>query len=483
MTRRHRDAGIAILMALLLVLISGMLTVTLITYALSETRQSGQDRQRGSAIALAEGQVDAMMARLSSLTNAPLPCSASVVDATTPPDTVTIGTSVTYYDAANAALPCPVPAGNAPAAAVIRAVATSQRLDGTQPARRVMQALVRLHPPVFGATLTKAVFGNQNVIFNNNATVNGSGAGAADADIYTNGSFSCGNAQQINGSVHSQGSLSMANSCGLGGEAWAGSGFTASSPGNSIGGNVTVSGGNASLSNGVGVSGSVQASGTISWNQCPARCTTGASIPAFPVEPFPHLSWNADTQSAWANNGYTTVVTNNDCTVTGGTNGPGQWIIDHAATLSTPTILRTTCPVLLQGSSGSIALSNDLAVFADGGVTLGSNPNLRSNTTATRKLYLIQPYDTAPTPCAGDSITINNQVTIDASIAVLLYSPCGIRKSNLSALNGQVYSGTTFTSDNLLTLNYVSLPAYGLTDGNGGGQTWKLDLLSKREAS
>jgi hypothetical protein len=32
-------------------------------------------------------------------------------------------------------------------------------------------------------------------------------------------------------------------------------------------------------------------------------------------------------------------------------------------------------------------------------------------------------------------------------------------------------------------LNYVPLPDYGLTDGNGGGQNWKLDLPTEWEAN
>jgi hypothetical protein len=481
--RRRDDAGMAILMSLILVVISGTLIVTMITYTLSETRQSGHARQRGSGIALAEGQVDAMMANITSVQGTALPCSANVVDSSTPPDTVTVATSVTYYDGSNSALSCPLAPGASPVTAVIKAVATSQRLDGTQPARRVMEATVRLIPPVLGMSLTKAIFGQQNVVLTNNATINGSVAGAADADIYTNGSFSCGNSQDIRGSVHSQGAISMANSCDISGDGWAGSGFTASSPGNSVGGSVTVSNGNATLGNGVSVTGGVRASGTISWNGCPAQCTSGASIPTFPVEPFPHLSWNADTQSAWQAQGYATVVTNNDCTLSSGVNGPGQWLVDNAATLSGPTVLRTTCPLVLGPHSATIRLNNDIAVFADGGISLGSNLDLTSTGATTRKVYLVQPYDTAPTPCSGDSITINNQVTIDSSITMLLYSPCGIHKSNLSALNGQIYSGTTVTSDNQLTLNYVSLPAYGLTDGNGGGQNWKLDLLNKQDTT
>jgi hypothetical protein len=54
-----------------------------------------------------------MMAKISSLGRAALPCTDSVVDSTTPPDTITIATTVTY-NGSNSPLPCPVPPGITP---------------------------------------------------------------------------------------------------------------------------------------------------------------------------------------------------------------------------------------------------------------------------------------------------------------------------------------------------------------------------------
>jgi hypothetical protein len=481
MQERRTDEGMVMMITIGLMIVCTALMLTMITYALSETRFTGHERERGSAISVAEGQVDGMLRQITTASATALPCSSTVSDSTAPPETLTVTTTVTYYDAAGVVLACPVLTGT-PATGLVRAVATSQSLSGTRPAPRIMEAVVRLTPPIFGANLTKAIFGDQAISMSNNADIYGSG-GSADADLYTNQDFACQNNQRVRGSVATQGSLSMKNSCAISGNAWARTGFTASNAGNAVDGRVLVSAGNATLANGVSIGLDVQASGVITWNACPARCKAMTSVDPPPTEPFPQLSWDAATQQAWAINGYTNVVTNNNCTVSGGANGPGQWLIDNAATLTVPTILRTTCALVLQSGGTTVQVNNNIAVFADGGITLGSNVNLHSTTATTRSLFLVQPYNAVALPCSTDAITLNNQVTIDSTITMLLYSPCGIRKSNLSTFYGQIYSASGVTIDNQLTMYFTPLPAYGLTNGNGGGQTWKADLLSKRENS
>jgi hypothetical protein len=392
-----------------------------------------------------------------------------------------ITTTVTYFDAAGTALACAVPVGSTPTQALVRAVATGQTISGTRSARRVVEALVRLTQPVYGQQLTKAIFSDANLTSANNATISGSGAGS-DADVYTNGSFSCSNNQSIAGSVVSQSTLSMSNSCTIAGDAWAVSGYSAANPGNSVGGRTLVSGGNATLANNATVAGGVMASGTISWNRCPAQCSAGAAVPAPPVEAFPRLSWDAATQQAWNTAGFTTVVTQNSCTAVGGLNGPGQWLWDNAATLTGPTILRTSCPLVLSpGGGGPMRLAADVAVFADGGVFLDGNLDITSTTSASRNLYLVQPYNAVPLPCTSDGIQLANHVTVDAAISMLLYSPCVVRKANLSTFTGQIYAGANVALDNQLNMTFQALPVYGVTDGSGAGQLWKADLLNKRE--
>lgn len=488
-TRRRRsgrsggDEGYAMLTAVALMAISALIVASMLAYTLREVRQTGQLRQRGAAISAAEGQVDSMVNRISRSVGAPsnLPCTASATDTTTKPDVIQIATTVTYYDAAGAALGCPITSGD-PVKAVVRSVATGQSLGTVRPARRVMEAVLQLAAPSVGLQLDKAIFSNSSMTVANQATVSGSSAGA-DADIHTNGSFTCRNRQSFYGSVTARGSISMSNSCFIAGDAWARTGFSTGNPSDTVGGGVLVSGGSAVLNNNSSVSGQIKASGSITWSKCnPTKCLPGASLPEPPYEPFPRLDWNAATQAAWYDGGFTQVVTNNDCTVVNGKNGPARWLVENTSSLTVPTILRTSCALILDHNGDQIRLGKDVAVFADGGVFLTSNADVTSTDSSARHLYLVQPYSAAPDPCTVDGIVIRNRVVLDTMVNMLLYSPCVVRKANLSTLTGQVYSGASVSLDNQLDMIYEPLPVYGVTDASGNTQQWKSGLLAKRES-
>jgi hypothetical protein len=468
--------------AIMLIAISASLMTVLLAYTLSEVRQTAQLRQRNSAIAVAEGAVDQMVDTITLATGDPsgLPCTATASAHSAPPDVFQVSTSVTYYDAAGGQLPCPVTAGE-PARALVRSVATGQTLPGTRSARRVMEALVQLGAPAYGLRLDKAIYSNQSMTVTNQATVSGSGAGA-DADIYTNGSFTCSNRQTFYGSVSARGSISLSNSCFIAGDAWARTGFSTHHPSDGVGGSVLVSGGSASLASKSSVAGTVRASGAISWSQCTAaKCFPGTSVPEPPEVPFPRLDWDDATRQAWAVAGFTQVIENDDCTVSGGVNGPGRWLLEHADDSAVPTILRTHCALILDHGNDTVTLGGDVAVFADGGVFLTKNTRVTSTDASARHLYLVQPYSAAPLPCTADGIVLGNRVVLDTMVNMLLYSPCTVRKANLSTLTGQVYSGGAVTLENQLDMIYQPLPVYGVTDGAGHGQQWQAGLLAKRE--
>jgi hypothetical protein len=471
------DAGFAMVSAILLMMLGSGLMLASLVYCMGEVHQTGQLRQRNSALDLAEGQVDTMVQRITQITGsaANLPCTATTTDTSSVPDTVTISTTVAYYDAAGTILTCPLSSTATPARALVRSVATGQTISQTLPTRRVMEALLTLQAPP-PPQLTKSIFSGGSMTISNNTTINGTG-GTNNADLYTNGAFSCSNNETISGSVYTQSTLSMTNSCVITGDAWAVGGFVASSPQNSVGGRVLVSGGNATLDNHSSAAGGVQASGTITWSRCPAQCSPNTPVPAPPVQTFPQLSWDAATQQAWIDAGYT-IVTQNDCSLSGGTNGPGQWLADNAATLTGPTLLRTTCRLSLNG--GTARLANDLAVFADGGITLDGNLSITSTTAGSRNLYLVQPYNAALTPCSVDGILVKNHVSVDSTVSTLLYSPCIVHKANLATITGQMYSAATVQIDNQLNMTFASLPVYGVIDPSRN-QTWKADILSKRE--
>jgi hypothetical protein len=478
------EQGFAMVTAMAMVAISMVMMMAMVAYTMGEVGQTGQLRQRGSAITLAEGEVDSLVNRITRATGDPvnLPCTASVTRSSAVPDTVQIATTVTYYSDTGSAMSCPVTAGT-PKTALIRSVATSAPTGTFRPGRRVMEALIQLAPPQIDQQLNKAIFSYSSLTVSNNATVSGSRAGVIDADIHTNGSFTCNNNQTFSGSITARGSISLNNTCFVHGDAWARTGLSTGNRNSGVGGKVRVSNGNVAMTSNSTASGGIWASGTITWNRCtPTTCHPGDTVAEPGFEPFPRLDWDSATEQAWYTGGFTQVVTNNDCTVSGGANGPGRWLYTNTSTLTVPTILRTTCKVIITNGADVTRLGQHVAVFADGGFDLGGKSIYTSTDSQVRNLYLIQPYSAVGThPCTATGIEFGNQVTLDSTVHVLGYSPCKIVKSNLSTFIGQLYSGSEVTLDNQLNMIFNSLPVYGVTDGSGAGQQWTAGLLAKRE--
>lgn len=483
---RTRDDGVALVASVGVVMVVGILMLVVTVYAIGETRQSGFDRQRSSAVAIAEGRLDTTLARIQGATVASLPCGETVTDTASAPDTVTTTTTVTYYAGATA-VACPIPSGVTVTQALVRSSSVSNSLAGQRPVQRTVESLVQLHP--VGAGLNKAIFGNSGVQLKNQGDLYGSAPGLADADIYTNGDFTCENNGTYRGSVYAQGTATMTNQCNVSVDVHTKNGVTGLHPGITIGGGIQVSSGNVRLKNGISVAGTVRASGTIrddgggsNWNGCntAGKCYPGATVTAPPATAFPQLPWDSATRTAWEGQGYTNYVENNNCSSDGQGNGPGRWLLDNGQSITTPTILRTSCQVIVEKSAGVIDLSNHVAVFADGGVSFKNSVVIRSTDTTQRNLYLIQPYNAVTThPCTTEAIVLSNQVTVESTVSDLLYSPCTIHKNNNSTHYGQIYAGGQAIFDNRLTLHYDPLPVFGLVGGEPS--SYKIDILYKRE--
>ncbi len=483
--RPSGEDGVALLVAVGVASLVAILCVTLVTLTVAETRGSGRERQRAEAVQFAEGQVDTTLARIQSSSPSTLPCNGSGQSAVSGPDVIDATTTVTYYDAAGNQVACSAagPAGQV-TSALVSTTATSQALAGAAPAERTVETLIKLTPTVEIDGLDKAIFGNSGVALANNGEVFGQN-GLPDADVYTNGSFTCNNNQDFHGSIYAQGQISMASTCTVDVDAWAGTGFRADNTGVTIKGDVKVGNGNAVFNaQGATVAGTVTTSGTITGNQwrtrnCPAKCIQNASPGMPPAQAFPQLTWDGTVQAAWAAAGYVNVVTNNSCNTLGDSNGPGKWIMDNAATLTQPTILRTTCNVKIQKQNNLVALKNNLAVFADGGFEISNSLTIRStNASQQRNLYFIQPYNA---PSCGSGVSLDNRVTLEASVDLLLYSKCNVRKANNADHFGQIYAGGTATIDNRLTMYYKPLPVFGIANQQTVLTGYTLDVVYKRE--
>lgn len=484
--RLRSDDGVALVAAIALAGLVSILIVTLTTYAVRESNQTGRERQRASAVAVAEGRVDATLASIQSADPAALPCGTStpVPVQESPPDTVNVTTTVTYFDATGSEVPCTATGTTAVASARVSAAAESVPLANQMPARRTMESLVRL-TPTFTNGLDKAIFGNAGIAMANHAEIYGTD-GLPNADLYTNGDYVCDNNQTVHGSLFAQGSVAMANTCTVDGDVETRTGFRADSPGVTVGGSVSVSQGSAALVSQAHVGGVVRTSGSITYPGCPqgTKCFPGSTVADPPAQSFPVLAWDTATRDAWAAAGYTHVVTKDGCsTGSDGHNEPSRWLLDNASTLPGPTILVTSCEVRLGSRSNDLALNDDLAVFAFGGIAFTNSITVGSTDSDTRSLYLVHPHNAAPMPCTTDGVTLDNRVTFEPTVSELLYTPCNIRKANSSDQYGQIYAGGTATVDNRMTMHYRPLPVWGVQTTTTQVASYSIDIAYKRETT
>ncbi len=476
--RRTDDDGIALVAAVAVVMLVTLLMGTLIAFAVSETRQTGRDRQRSSAVMRAEGGVDMTLARMQGASLATMPCGSTMTNTEVARDTTSIATTVTYYNAAGAVLACPLAASAQVAQALVKSTATTSSLAGQAPAKRAIESLVQVRP---APVLNKAIFGNAGVETNKHLDVNGSEPGRSDATVYSNHHITCSGDGQYNGSLIVQGTISL-GPCNVAGNAWATAGVTASST--SIGG-VLVSAGNAGLDDSTAVTNTVRASGTIkdtgggTWAGCsvPAKCAATSTVDPPPAEPFPSLPYNP---APWIAAGYSATVVELSSCSGGYADAARDWILAHAGTLTQPTILHTTCPNgIYFNNAGDITLSNNLAIFASGGVSFKNNASFVSSDGITmRYLYLVQPDGSVSTPCTVDGIDMKNNLNSSPTVSTLFYTPCNVSMKNNTVFYGQIYAGGIVEAKMNLTATYAPLPVYGVVNAS---TTYTVDIQFKRE--
>jgi hypothetical protein len=478
------DDGVALVVAISLVGLVSTLMLTLLAYTMRETGASGRDRQRSSTVAAAEGALDRTLAQIQSASLTSLPCGALpvVTSQQSAADRVSVQTSVTYYGADDVEVDCAaVVAGTPLVAAKIVAAGAAEALAGQSPAERTMETLVHL-TPTFRDGLDKAIFADASITAANKLVVHGQD-GRPDGNVYTNGDFSCSNDQHYHGSVYAKGEITLAGPCTVDVDAHSGTSFSGSSNA-VVSGRVLVASGGATLATQTTVGQQVRAGGTISWSSCtPEKCFPGVSVPAVPSQDFPVLDWSPTVRQKFQDGGgFTSVIERNDCTEDAdGQNAATRWLLESAATLPGPTVLRTTCELRLQKDVKNLRLGANLAVFADGGITMANSMTLLSTDPGQlRDLYLIQPYAAS---CSPGGITLDNRVTIDGSVRVLLYTPCDVRKANNSDHFGQIYAGGAVNLDNSLTMFYRPLPVWGVESSTSSVAHYRLDVVYKRETA
>ncbi|GEN78852.1 hypothetical protein N867_10895 [Actinotalea fermentans ATCC 43279 = JCM 9966 = DSM 3133] len=500
---RPGDEGVALISAMAVVVLVGILVVAIVSTAVYEATASGRDRQRATAVTTAEGAIDAVLATLQTSNVASYPCPDPAVPSSRSflADDVDISVEVTYYNAAGTEVTCAaVRAGTAIASAHVSATSAAEPIGNAQVARRTMETLVTLEPHVTNM-LENAIHSDTSVRFtNHNDVINGSDTPGQAANIYSKGDFDCVNQGTYDGSIVAVGNVNLANPCTVKGSIW--------------------NGGTVNLNNSPTVQGSIRSAGNINLDKAtlggtayargvvtvasggagkaclgsPDKCLSGQAIEApKPVDnPFPKIEW-PNAQSDWTAHGYTQVVTFSGSTC-GKPNGSSSdyaanWIRDNmAADTASSTIVVVDCPgnpVRFEGGMNTVTFGRDLLVISRAGFVVSNSVKFVSaGPDADRNVYFIQPATwsgSAVTCNPTVGIDLNNQVSFESPVRVLLYSPCSIVKANQGRTAGQIYAQGSFTWDNKANVIYDPLPVWGLSSGSTTAESYDVEIVYKRE--
>jgi hypothetical protein len=338
-----------------------------------------------------------------------------------------------------------------------------------------MQSLVHLTASSTGPTFDKAVFSNASMTGANNPTVYQYVSN--DANVYSNGSITCGNNFNSQGSVIAQGGFTGNNNCTVTGDVYVNTGANLINNA-TIGGNVKVAAGNITMSNNALVSKSAYASGSITLSNNAAvsgsKVPNNAGLAAPAVQAFPQFTYSP---SSWSSAGYT-LITDNDCNSNHSTNVYKD--IQNMATATSPTVISTTCALAWSGNT-TLKIKQNLAIFSTGGYSMQNNTSWDSADSLTHKLYLTVPYDAATMPCASPGISLQNNTSFTSKVNILFYTPCTMTISNNTAGYGQIYAGTV-TPTNNFSMHYVPM---GLVPGSAsaGAPAYSVGIQYERETT
>ena len=502
--RRARDEGIALVVAIALVALVAMVIAAVAAVAIYESGATGRDRARSAAVAAAELALDTYMAQIDGGAVVTVPCGNSTSTVNVGPDSFTIATTVTYLkeggsiaDPATHVTCAQLATGTRAYQAHVVATATAPARAAQQPVVRTTETLLDL-TPIYANSMNKAIFGQAGITFANQVKLYGEN-GTPNADLYTDGDVACQNNQVFQGSIYAQGGVTMANSCQVAVDVHAGTSFRADNPNVHINGRVLVANGNATINAAFDLGQQMLVSGTINGGNKSAVCTAGkcfehATVPAVPHEDFPQMTW-AGASDFSTNGGYTNVVQFGpgylSCTgsIPNPYNGKADWVGYQIwknfgnGTWNRDTLVIDRCDQKLMFQGLDLTLPHNLAVYAKAGFVFSNKTIISSSDGAEHNLYMIQPYDAVSVhPCTADGISLDNQVTVQDEIQLLLYSPCSVRKANNTTYFGQIYSGGYAQIDNKLEMFYKPLPVFGLVDSTVV-ESYSTDVLYTRETA
>jgi Tfp pilus assembly protein PilX len=479
--RASGDQGVAIVVAISVMVIALALSLTVVTLAVRQTQDSGTVRQRAVAVNAAEAAVDATFTTFQAA-GPTLPCGPTAFPALTanvPVDAPVATIKVDYFKVDGTPITdCAVVQANLtrkPMRALVTATATTSGAGTEQASTRAMQAYVTLLPKM-SQGFDKAIFSNGTLTVNNNHEVFGDGAD--NADVYSNADVVCpnGSNQTYHGSIYAQGKITFVGQCSVAGDVWAKGAVSLQHNQTTVGGGVTSSTSSVSVASLDKVAGTITAYTAVPTG-CGSKCISGLLQGPPPAQPFPQMPMSKiDAWSVAAPDGpgYQRVA-DVGCTNTisglqsaAGLGGAGK-------------VVYTPCAVNINGQD--LKLKNDLVIYATGGFAAANQVNVTSADGLPHKLYMIVPYGIT---CGSGSapfgnITADNKFAVADNIDLMMYTPCNIDIDNHNDHFGQVFAGGTVNIDNHFDMHFQPLPMFGVDAASLPVMSYKVDIQYKRE--
>lgn len=474
-TTRHDQAGIALMTVMMLVSVGLILAILAGSLAFHNQSASSVDRKRSQAITAAEAGVDSGVLQVQAAT---LPC-MNQGSFDTKPTTSSYVTTYQYYDKTGVEVPGCIGSGVSrtgtptavPDTVLITSVGTNQSKGFGD---RAMQTYVRLRP-IPGNDFNKAIFAKGSLSITNNVSVTNSPG--QTADVYAEKDFACSQSLQIAGSLFTQGTATMANTCSIGGDLYAKGAVSMNAPQATVGRDAKSSQGNVTVTKGT-VGGKAIAKLTASKGgsaTVTGGLISGQTMPDPPKIDFPQLEWNpADWQADPFH--FDNVVIAPSC-------AQANAAVAALATAGPDTLIQTGCAMSWSNNT-TITLARNVAIFSTGGFSTSQRVIFQSNNATQRRLYWIVPYSASSThPCTGTpapSITTSNQTQFNR-LDVMYYTPCNITIANNQATTGQIYGGSDVNIANQFTLTYTPVPARGVVNSTALPIGYAADIVYKRE--
>lgn len=424
------EAGMAMITAILVsmvVLFLGVVATGLSDHSFSSTRV---DQKRVTTFHAAEAGIDHALQVLQTTPLASLPCASplarSLGGGAYAPDYLVTFTYFTTYPVSGAAMACPL--ASEAAAVVLRSSGGSSDPLGPD---RAVEAVVHLSVPTDGA-FDRTVFSDRTVEYEGAADLIGDGTRAAD--LYTNGSINCDFGGLVFGNLVAQGDAALSRGCGLTGSIHAKGTVTAATNVH-VGGDMTSSTSSVAITASSSVFGNTRAATTVSVDASSTVLglrNDASPSPAPAAAAFPNPTYTA---ANWTTAGYT-LVSPATCAdaVTALTTSAPTW--------TNPTVVHVTgCRVEIPAGT-TIELEDHVVLVADGGIQIGGSTRFKTSPTAPpgTRLSLFVPFGSA---CSGNGrIVMTSAVTFEPPLEVFAYTPCLLQVHTAgTTMYGQLYGG------------------------------------------